>query len=256
MIAALMLAIGVFCLLADIGRIDRVAMLFLQPTVSYLTLGTYALTLLLITSIVLAVIWLMSLPPSRRWIVRILNAFVMVAAIAVMLYAGLLIQSMGTGLLIGSPLIPMLFVLSSLSLGAALIFSLFVSSGHGRLFLSTLVQLMHFDRLIIILELIALTALIIYAWLSPAFFQTALLLLEGSEMIPFWLGFIACGFIIPFVLETVMCSSVKRSERNLNTQILLAAVVGSTFIGGFSLRWFIVVAGLPVFNAPATLIGG
>ncbi|NTU89816.1 MAG: polysulfide reductase, partial [Actinobacteria bacterium] len=57
LISFISLALGTLCLLFDLGRADRALFLFLRPTLTYVSVGTYALTLCLLTAFVLCLIW-------------------------------------------------------------------------------------------------------------------------------------------------------------------------------------------------------
>ena len=69
---------------------------------------------------------------ARRWrfaAVRVLQAALALAALAVMLYTGLLLQSLNAVPLWATPWLPALFVLSSLSCGMALVLAACVLAG-------------------------------------------------------------------------------------------------------------------------------
>ncbi len=234
-----LLALGVVCLLADLGRLDRVLLLFTLPTASYVTIGTYALALLALGSLALTAIWFSNTKTFSRWVIRVLDVVVALSAVVVMLYTGLLIQSMRTGLLTGSPFVTVLFVLSSLSLGIALVLAVCVCSKEGRRFITTARQLMNLDRIVIVLEALSAVAFVTYGLLTPAFTKTMEMMLSGSLSILFWLGFIVCGLIVPFIFESALCSKrIQKQEGQLSFLVTSAGIL----IGGFCLRWLIVLA--------------
>ena len=113
------LALGMLFLLFDLGRIDRVASLLLRPSLSFLTVGTYALAGLAACAALLVAVRFAYLPGVPRGAVRAVEAAAAVVAVVVMLYTGLLLQNTGAVALWSSPLVPVLFLLSSLSCGIA-----------------------------------------------------------------------------------------------------------------------------------------
>lgn len=253
------LGLGALCLIADLGRIDRLVLLFLHPTGSLVSLGTYALAVLLLCGAVLASLWLFCRRPLRCWIVRVVQATTLALSVLVMLYTGLLFQNMGTGLLIGSFIVPVLFVLSSISTGSAVLLIAFLFTRKAQGFRGMCGQLLRVDCVVIALELVATLALAVQALLTPAFAQAVQALTQGFGAMPFWIGFVVCGLAIPFVLEALKWRRDRirplRNSRNSNQEafVVIAALV---LVGGFSLRWCVAVVGLPVFNVTLSLIGG
>ena len=105
------LALGMLFLLFDLGRIDRVASLLLRPSLSFLTVGTYALAGLAACAALLVAVRFAYLPSVPRGAVRAVEAAAAVVAVVVMLYTGLLLQNTGAVALWSSPLVPVLFLL-------------------------------------------------------------------------------------------------------------------------------------------------
>ena len=257
--AAAALVLSAICLAFDLGRLDRLLILFTHPTASYLTLGSYALSLAILSSLALAVLWSIPTPHPPRWAIRSLEWLGLLASAAVMLYAGLLFQSIGTGILLGTALLPVLFVLSALSCGLALLFLTANLTSANKAFATTLSRLANLDSLLILAETVALAILIILAfgnsastgWLAsdttgglvdgtaavstgtPATAATALL--QGSYAPTFWAALVACGLILPFILERI------QKPPQLPTALMV-------LVGGFALRWCLLTAGLPAFT--------
>ena len=111
------LAVGIVSLLLDLGRIDRALALFLSPTMSVMTLGSYALAALGVLGAALVLVRFMYLPFVKRSVVVALEAIAVAVALVVMLYTGLLLQSLGAVPLWSTPWLPALFAASSLSCG-------------------------------------------------------------------------------------------------------------------------------------------
>jgi len=250
------LALGILCLLADLGRIDRVLFLFTLPTISLIAIGTYALTILLLVAIALSAVWLFGLNTPWRWLITTLRVIILIFSVSAMLYTGLLFQSMGTGLLIGSFLLPILFLLSSLSTGGAILLIVFTLARKTQGFKNICDQLIRVDCIVIALELLTTGALVVQALLTPGFAQTVEALTQGSESIVFWVGFIVCGLAVPFVFELIQWKKRSDSSQRSGARPSFVLVAALVLVGGFSLRWCVVMAGLPVFVASMIQIGG
>ncbi len=115
------LALGVLCLLFDLGRIDRALDLFLRPSATYLTVGSFALAALVACGAFLALVRFAYLPFAPRAAVVAVEAVAVAVGLVVVAYTGLLLQGLGAVALWRSPLIPALFALSSLSCGIAVV---------------------------------------------------------------------------------------------------------------------------------------
>jgi formate-dependent nitrite reductase membrane component NrfD len=277
------LAAGALCLFLDLGRADRVANLLLSPTFSHITLGTYALLLALLCAVAVSLLasGVVRLSPQITGRVRcILELGALIATLVVMLYTGLLFFSMGTGLLLGSFLVPVLFVLSSLSTGNALLLGVAYLSGlsgsapesqsrgclraavdrgasgarssvcakhHARLNNESRAALAHtglfrLDRILILAELLCLAGFLLLAFGEPFHEATLFALTQGSYAVAFWGGLVICGLIAPLCMET---SGLARRILPGIDPALPAAVCVLT--GGYCLRYCILGAGLPLF---------
>ena len=116
-----LLVLGIACLLLDLGRLDRVLMLFLNPQPTFITVGAFALAALALLGGFLAAVRFLYVPAARRGAVAAAEAVAVVVGVVAMLYTGLLLQTMGGIAFWASPFVPLLFLLSSLSGGMALV---------------------------------------------------------------------------------------------------------------------------------------
>ena len=190
-------------------------------------------------------------------LVRVLEAVLALVALAVMTYAGLLLQSLRAVPLWATPWLPVLFVLSALSCGVALVLATSQFTGSAQAFRSVLRRLALADVLVIVLEA-ATTATFLVMALSGTggeFADTAtahalaasaqtLAYSEGSWV--FWGGFVLVGLVIPLVLDCAF-AYIRRSCPPL--ALTTAACV---LVGGFALRYCVVEAGLHPLIAMAT----
>lgn len=157
------LALGMLFLLFDLGRIDRVTSLLLRPSLSFLTVGTYTLAGLAACAALLVAVRFAYLPSVPRGAVRAVEAAAAVVAVVVMLYTGLLLQNTGAVALWSSPLVPVLFLLSSLSCGIAalLLAAYFAPADAGIAWLFR--TLARADAVIVVLEAVAAALFVAFA---------------------------------------------------------------------------------------------
>lgn len=232
------LVLGALCLAVDLGRFDRILLLFTHPTLSYLSIGTFALTLLIICTVFLTVVWLFDAPFVHKVVVRIVEVVGFILSGFVMVYTGLLLQSIGTALFWGSPFVPTIFVLSSLSTGIALILGSMFFTGIDRSFRTIFVRLIRVDALVIVAEMLCAGVLVVCAAGDAGYMRAVYDLVQGAYATIFWVGFVLCGLAVPFVAEVLF---IRRDRRS--AAIFVAVLV---LVGGFCLRWCVVGAGSPV----------
>ena len=232
------LVMGIASLLFDLGRIDRALDLFLSPSPTLLTVGSYALAVLALIGACLALVRFLYLPDAARSAVAALEVVAIVVGAAVMLYTGLLLQTIGGVALWASPLVPVLFVLSSLSSGAALLFAVSHFVGQDWASVRMMRGLVRADAVLIVLEAVCAAVFVALAGASdhPGVRESFVALVEGNVAPVWWLGFVACGLAAPLVIEAVHL-------RGRGTQALLGIAAILVLVGAFCLRFGIVEAG-------------
>ena len=129
------LIVGAVCLMADLGRPDRLLLVLLHPVPTYVGFGAWAVILCIGLTAVNCSVWLGLLPATRRKLL-VLSSLVAVSAAAVVLYTGLMLSDIPAIPLWNTPWLVALFVLSALSCGVALALCAAFVSGSGRVGLS------------------------------------------------------------------------------------------------------------------------
>lgn len=236
--AFVMLAVGMLCLLADLGRPEEFYLLFLRPTGSFVSIGTFALALLATCLAIALAESVLTLGPAWRNVSMIAKAVGVVVAVVVMVYTGLLLENVVAVDLWQSWLLPVLFLLSALSCGCAVVLlsASFCDGCSGGL--TWVRSLPVVDAGVIVLEAIAALAFVatVNAASAARPFDA---LLTGDQAYAFWFGFVGCGILAPLAVET-SALFVRRSHRP-SVVVAMAVVV---LIGGFSLRSVLVHAGV------------
>ena len=236
LLGLLLIALGTICLILDLGRLDRVWALFFTPTLSFVAIGAYSLTILLLVTSLLVSLWFLYQTQFSRKVVQILEGIALAAAFAVMLYTGFLLQSM-TGIQFwASPFVPVLFVLSSISGGAAVIFGCVPFLEIDQSLMTFTRWLIRIDIVVILLEALAAVGLLVTATGGEWAAFSVPLLIQGDLMLVWWVGFVGCGLLGPLFTELFL---VKRS---LYSALFALSVL--VLIGAVCLRVGIVEAGL------------
>ncbi|HVI95253.1 MAG TPA: NrfD/PsrC family molybdoenzyme membrane anchor subunit [Anaeromyxobacter sp.] len=148
--------------------------------------------------------------------------------VALGVYTGVLLSTLGARALWGSALLGPLFLVSGISTGAALLLLLDLSAEERHL-------VARWDRIAIGLELFVLALFLVGLATSGADGRSAAeLLVGGPYTAPFWALVVIGGLAVPLVLELL--------EARLHLPPTLAAP-GLVLAGGLALRWILVIAG-------------
>jgi formate-dependent nitrite reductase membrane component NrfD len=148
--------------------------------------------------------------------------------VALGVYTGILLSTLGARALWSSALLGPLFLVSGLSTGAAFLM-LFRVTDEERHFL------VRWDVLAIGLELALIVLFLVgLASSDAAGRQAAGLLLGGPWTAPFWTLVVIVGLLVPALLETL--------ESKLHYRVTAMAPL-LVLTGGFALRWIFVAAG-------------
>ena len=131
--AFVLLALGIVCLVADLGNAERMILLLVHPTASYLAVGSWALAACLALAAALGLAWL-GVGVWNVALVRVVHVVAGLASLVVMVYTGLLLQSLGAVPLWATPWLPALFAASSLSCGIACALALAQITGAASAF--------------------------------------------------------------------------------------------------------------------------
>jgi formate-dependent nitrite reductase membrane component NrfD len=239
-VGEVLLLIGIVCLVLDLGRQDRVLSLFLNPNMSILTIGAYALGVLALLGFVLVLPRLFSLPSIGDTFARVVEIATLCASFVSMLYTGLLLFGMKAVHFWDNPLLPVAFVLSSLSSGIALLVIVGFFSERNERCSIMLRRIVLVDLVVILLEIVCAAA---FLWISSRAESAAAReslenLLFGQEALFWWIGFVLCGMLLPLVLELFF---IRSGERFAQTGLAIVAVL--ILVGAFCLRYGFIEVG-------------
>ena len=234
--ALVALVAGVLFLFVDLGRADRVLLLFTSPKVVHITIGAYALIFSILGATLQALIWTQMIQGGSVFVLRLLCVLTALFSLVAIVYTGLLLQSLRS-----VPLwLPALFILSSLSCGMGLVMGSSLLAGLGSVFGSVLRRVVFFDGLVIALE--GLSAVVFLATTFSSASETVVLsgkeLVLGSNLGLFWAGFVLLGLVVPLALDYQLYS---RQPIRPSLGVTSAACV---LAGGFMMRYCLVQAGV------------
>lgn len=241
------LGIGATCLMFDLGRIDRVLMLFASPSLTLMNVGAWALAALLVVGLFLALIRFLDIPGLRRSVVAALEVIALVLAVVVAVYAGLLLQALAGVRLWSLGWVPVLFVLSAASCGCALVMGAAVFAGDDPMARSLVRRALVIDGGVVLVEM-AVAALFVGTVLvsdHPGMRASAASLLDGAAALPWWAGFVLCGLVLPAAAEMALILRERRARATSSAMpaMALLAVAILVLAGGAGLRWAVVDAG-------------
>ena len=164
------------------------------------------------------------------------------AGFLVAIYTGLLISSAPAISFWNTPALPLLFVISAFSTGAAFLLLLFTFSREegSSIIVQKLEQL---DAALIVTELIILGAYFNFAFFLPTGARESAAILFETPM--FVIGFLGFGLIIPLLIETYSIFFARHARGSIALMVTASSLV---LAGGFLLRYYVLHAG--VFQYP------
>lgn len=261
LLAPVPVAVGCFMLIFELGSFQAGSWfkwlnLYKVINLSPMSVGTWLLTVFLVVSVVYAYTFLRAdaRPGDQHDSLRRALAWIGVPmGIATAVYTGVLLGAMPSRPFWNSPILALLFLLSSLSTGTALIM-LVRTMLHRRsaeeekekLYHSSGYLLNASDVLIIGFELMAIFLFLMFAHLTVGDVQAAVsVILFGGVLAPsFWIGVVLIGLVAPALIELFYVSPTLLHHRAVVVPRSVELVVPvAILVGGFMLRYVVVVAG-------------
>lgn len=256
--------LGTFLIVFELGQPFRALNLFKVINLSPMSIGTWLLAAFIVLCLLYALTFLPSwaadgdrLSPTRR----ALAWMCVPLGIGVAIYTGVLLGAMPSRPFWNSPILAGLFMLSALSTGTAsiMLLGVFFRRNNSNPIVRADYEhssylLTASDALLLAGELLIIFLFLMFAHLTIGDVRYAVgaILPGGHLALAFWGLVIALGLLIPFVIELFQIVPKLLYGKEYKT-ILVAeiAVPVAILIGGFALRYIIVVAGQ--ITAPAAL---
>lgn len=232
------IAAGILCLIADLGRPDAFYYLLLYPTGSLISIGALALTLLSISLAASFCDAAFTLSARVRKTLLIVKVFGIPIALVVMAYTGMLLNSVVAVKLWQSVWLPVLFVLSALSCGCAIVLIGMCCCEDRRATKGWEMGLLRADMVVVALEIAAVVCFLSGVVRTGG--STAVQsLLTGSHSLLFWAGFVGCALLLPLAVEATLFVTKRRANVSITASVSVLVLVG-----GLCLRLVMVAAGV------------
>ena len=259
-LAPLPLIVGCLALIFELGTFEaghwfRWINLYKVINLSPMSIGTWLLTAFIGVSLAYAYTFVPDAPflGERQGRLRKALAWVSVPlGISTAVYTGILLGAMPARPFWNSPILALLFLLSSISTGVALILLVRGILHQARspeieqarresdyLLTATDVMLIGFELMVIFL-------FIMYAQLTIGGVKEAVaVILPGGDLaVLFWVGVVLVGLLIPALIELYYVVPKLIYHRGFESpRIVDIAVSGAVLLGGFLLRYVVLVAG-------------
>jgi polysulfide reductase chain C len=202
----IMVSIGAFFLIFDLGIKSRFMYACLNPRTSWMARGFLILSafigfgLVLLAKFLLPFEWLS--PGSALW--RIMEAIAVVFAFGTALYTGILLKATKSIPLWNTHLLPLLFLVSALSTGSMGIILSTLGTGVLSRDAAALKTLMGATQILVVIE-----GIVLYLYLYRSYRaseqgrDSVRLLLFGEKKLIFWGGIVMLGFLFPIILESI-----------------------------------------------------
>lgn len=230
--------------------------LLLVMNLSPMNVGSWLLFLFTATSVVYAYTYLkfLPLPFGDRLTLRRALAWVNIPlGIGVAVYTGVMLGAMPARPFWNSPVLALLFTISALSTGVALIVFTralntrgHLSEEHREIVHESGYVLASADTMLIGFEILSVFLFLMFAYLTvgDVRYAVATILPGGPLASLFWIGVVLVGLVIPGLLELyfIIPRLLYRRKYTVSryTEMVVAAAV---IFGGFVLRYVVVVAG-------------
>ncbi len=244
LVAPIAVGIGLILLMVDAeaGLHNPIRFFYLLTNFgSVMTWGVVFLGLFMVISIVAVVLDFMK-RPVPTW----LDIVGVVVSLCVAAYTGALLGVCQTYPLWNNALLPVLFAVSAMSAGAASVLMLAVIRHADEFNRVGVLKKFHFCLPIIELLLVA-SLLFITGQTNTAGAASVTSLVSGEWAIWFWVGLVAVGLLLPTLLETwLLFFSPKEFEESRKAHWISFASDLSVLIGGFMLRYLVVMAAVPL----------
>lgn len=244
-IVAVLLVVGILCLALDLGATDRAVLLFFSPRLTFISAGAWLLSAAVLVDVALLASWAGSRSRQRRH-GRVLPAAAVFLGLAVATYTGLLLQSLSAVPLWETPLLPCLFVLSSLSCGVALMIVVVKLSGVGDRFEAVARRWERVDVVVLLAEVACVAGFLAMQIARARSGDSGTLLalgtslqalLAGADAWAFWGVFGCVGLAAPLAMALASIC-LKPSP------LIPFAQAACALAGAFAMRWSITAAGM------------
>ncbi len=264
LIGPLPVMLGTFLIVFELGQPFRALNLFHLINLSPMSIGSWFLNVFIILSTLYAATFILpsSAPGDRLSKIRRTLAWICVPmGIGVAVYTGIMLGAMPARPFWNSPILAALFTISALSSGVASIILAGVFFRRASKdpairadYDNSSYLLVSSDAVLLSGELMIVFLFLMFGHLTIGDIRYSMTaILPGGELsVLFWGLVVGVGLVIPFVVEMFQVTPKLLYNREFKSHVFLEVTAPlAILIGGFALRYVIVVAGQ--ITAPTTL---
>lgn len=221
------------CYLLHLGNRSplRVWRMIVRPQTSWISRGLIFITLFI--GLVFIQLCLSYRLPGTGWEVSF-KVLAGIMAFAQSIYTGFALSYVNGIRFWNSALVPILFVTCGLTGGFAILLAISLGSSHA--------VIGAIENVIRVLLVVYAIIIAVYLWNStyvdPVAKGSVMRLIRGESTLVFWGGVVLLGIVIPIAISTTTYFGAEASAP------LLITTVACEIIGGFSLRYSVLKAGL------------
>jgi len=256
--ATIALAVGLVCLLADVGRPFHAIILW-QSFVnlsSWMAIGAWLLVAAFVIFLVTAIFSTkkitrhLSESAQHGWniVLKVLAGIGIPVSLMVAIYTGILLGAAPGIPLWHTWLLPALFTVSALDTGIAAVLIFVVTKDRDVRAHNLHRTLMWVVILLVILEVAAIAFYYVTMQSRAVSEQLSIgLIFNGSLSVPFWALVIIVGLAIPLIVDVIqqfLPKSEDHENRSKARIIIPVCAAACTLIGGFTLRYVVLAAGI------------
>lgn len=208
---------------------------------SVMTWGVVILAAFVVVALVALVLDIVK-RPVPMW----LETLGAVLGVCVAIYTGCLLGVNKTFPLWNNALLPILFLVSAMSTGMAIVLLASVFKHPEEFNRVGVFKKFHYFFPLVEMLLVA-SLMFITVTNSEAGYNSVMGLLAGKYALEFWILFAAIGLVIPTILETwLLFFSPREFEESRKAHMISAGSDVGVLVGGFMLRLLVLIAALPV----------
>lgn len=238
----LLVAFSAVFLVFDLGNPEQAYTIFLTPKLTILNIGAWSVLLFCLLSSASLFLHNNEQVSVATPLLRIVESLTLIAALFVMVYTGVLVSSIPAVPFLHTPLVIVLFVLSSLSSGTAVI-TLYGFFNQQKKSMHYGLRLIPFVDLVLIgFEIIVLVVMLAVKYFeSDTARESVYNMVLGEGSLAFWFGIVLLGILLPLVLGLIP----RRSPQTVSAATWAVSAT-AIFISGFALRYCLIIGGLHV----------
>lgn len=209
---------------------------------SVMTWGVVFLAVFIVVSLLVALLDL-----TKHRVPGWLDAVGAVFGLLVGIYTGVLLGACKTFPLWNNALLPVLFLVSAISTGMASVLLAAVFKHPEEFNQVGLLKKFHYIFPCLELFIVIVFLIMLSFDATGAGRESAAKLVCGEYAVAFWFVFIILGLVMPTALETwLLFFAPEEFERSRKAHIISAASDIGVLLGGFALRWLVLLAAVPI----------